>query len=76
MFFGWGRLVMVGQTTGHSAKGAERKQIESEESGKAQRRAAADKIRKMIRKCKADTKAIRQMDDEQIEFLKRLRKHP
>jgi hypothetical protein len=76
MFFGWGGCVMVGQTTGHSAKGAERKKTESEESGKVQRRAAADKIRKMIRKCKADTKAIRQLDDEQIEYLRRLRKHP
>jgi hypothetical protein len=65
--------VMVGQTAGHSAEGAELKKAES---GKVQRRAAADKIRKMIRKCKADTKAIRQLDDEQTEYLERLRKHP
>jgi flagellar biosynthesis chaperone FliJ len=61
---------MVGQTTGHVTEGAVKK------AEKAERRAAADKIRKMIRKCKADTKAIRQMDDEQAEYLKRLRKHP
>jgi len=64
---------MVGQTTGHGTEGTKPKKAES---GKAERRAAADKIRKMIRKCKADTKAIRQMDDEQAEYLKRLRKHP
>ena len=45
------------------------------EPEKRERRAAAHKIRKMIRKCKADTKAIRQLDDEQTEFLERLRKH-
>ena len=64
---------MVGQTAGHLTEGAEPK---TAESGKPQRRAAADKIRKMIRKCKADTKAIRQLDDEQTEYLERLRKHP
>jgi hypothetical protein len=72
-FFGWGGCVMVGQTAGHSTAGAEPK---TADSGKAQRRAAADKIKKMIRKCKADTKAIRQLDDEQLEYLKRLRKQP
>ena len=46
------------------------------EPDKRQRLAAAHKIRKMIRKCKADTKAIRQLDDEQTEYLERLRKHP
>ena len=46
------------------------------EPEKRQRLAAAHKIRKMIRKCKADTKAIRQLDDEQTEYLERLRKHP
>jgi hypothetical protein len=46
------------------------------EPDKRQRRAAAHKIRKLIRKCKADTKAIKQLDDEQAEFLERLRKHP
>jgi len=44
------------------------------ESEKRQRRAAAYKIRKMVRKCKADTKAIKRLDDEQKEFLERLRK--
>ena len=64
---------MVGQTVGHSAGGGELKKAES---GKAERRAAADRIKKMIRKCKANTKAIRQLDDEQLDYLKRLRKHP
>ena len=63
---------MVGQAAGHSTEGAELKKAES---GKLQRRAAAAKIRKMIRKCKADTKAIKQLDDEQTEYLERLRKH-
>jgi hypothetical protein len=63
---------MMGQTGDRLTEGAELKKAES---GKLQRRAAADKIRKMIRKCKADTKAIKQLDDEQTEFLERLRKH-
>lgn len=42
---------------------------------KRQRRAAAYKIRKMIRKCKAETKSINRIDDEQKEYLDRLRKH-
>ena len=42
---------------------------------KRERRAAAHKIRKMIRKCKADTKVIKRLDDEQTEYLERLRKH-
>jgi hypothetical protein len=46
------------------------------EPDKRKARAEAHKIRKMIRKCKADTKAIRQLDDEQAEFLQRLRRHP
>ena len=45
------------------------------EPEKRQRRAAAHKIRKMVRKCKADAKAIKQLDDEQTEYLERLRKH-
>lgn len=44
------------------------------EPEKRQRRTAAHKIRKMVRKCKADTKAIMRLDDEQKEFLERLRK--
>jgi geranylgeranyl pyrophosphate synthase len=46
------------------------------EPEKRQRRAAAHKIRKMIRKCKAETKSINRIDDEQKEFLEKLRKHP
>jgi len=72
MLFGWGEYVMVGQTAGHVTEGAGLKKAEST---KVQRRAAAAKIKKMIRKCKADTKTIRQLDDEQTEFLERLRKH-
>ena len=45
------------------------------EPEKRQRRAAAYKIRKMIRKCKAEIKSINKLDDEQNEFLERLRKH-
>ena len=63
---------MAGQAAGHFTEGAE---LNKAESGKARRRAAADKIRKMIRKCKADTKAIAQLDDEQAEYLQRLRRH-
>ena len=62
---------MVRQTGGHLTEGAGLKT----ESTKAERRAAADKIRKMLRKCKADTKTIRRIDDEQTEYLERLRKH-
>jgi hypothetical protein len=57
---------MVGQTTGHVTEG-----LNKAESTKAQRRAAAVKIRR----CKADTKTIRHLDDEQTEYLERLRKH-
>jgi acyl-CoA reductase-like NAD-dependent aldehyde dehydrogenase len=72
MFFDWGDCVMMGQTADHLTDGAELKKAES---GKPLRRAAADEIRKMIRKCKADTKAIKQLDDEQTDYLERLRKH-
>jgi len=61
---------MVGQAAGHST--AKR---DKSESTKAERRAAANKIRKMIRKCKADKKAIQHLGDEQTEYLERLRKH-
>ena len=63
---------MVGQTAGHVTEGAG---LNKAESTKAQRRAAAVKIKKMIRRCKADTKTIRHLDDEQTEYLERLRKH-
>ncbi|MGC1899369.1 MAG: hypothetical protein WA716_11785 [Pseudolabrys sp.] len=45
------------------------------EPEKRQRRAAAHKISKMVRKCKSETKSINKLDDEQREFLERLRKH-
>jgi hypothetical protein len=45
------------------------------EPEKRQRRAAAHKIRKMVRKCRSETKSINKLDDEQREFLERLRKH-
>lgn len=44
-------------------------------SEKLQRRAAARKIGKIIKNCKAQTKAVKRLDDEQKEFLERLRKH-
>jgi flagellar biosynthesis chaperone FliJ len=68
MLFGWGDCVMGRPISGHLNESAA-------EPEKRERRAAAHKIRKMIRKCKADTKAIRQLDDEQTEYLERLRKH-
>jgi hypothetical protein len=65
---------MVDGITGHGSAGhVTEGGLKKAESGKAERRAAADKIKKMIRKCKANTKAIRQMDDEQTEYLKSLR---
>jgi acyl-CoA reductase-like NAD-dependent aldehyde dehydrogenase len=64
---------MMGRTiTEHLDEGAELKRAESR---KPQRRAAARKIGKMITRCKAETKAIKRLDDEQKEFLERLRKH-
>ena len=64
---------MMGQTTNeHLNDSAE---IKKAESGKHQRRAAARKIGKMIKRCKADTEAIKRLDVEQKEFLERLRKH-
>jgi hypothetical protein len=68
MFFDWGDCIMGRAINEHLNEGAA-------EPEKRQRRAAAHKIRKMIRKCKADTKAIKQLDDEQTEYLERLRKH-
>jgi hypothetical protein len=64
---------MMGQTiTDHLNEGAE---FSNAKPGKNQRRAAARKIGKMIRRCKAETKAIKRLEDEQQEFLERLRKH-
>jgi flagellar biosynthesis chaperone FliJ len=64
---------MMGQTiAGHLNEGAESGNAEPK---KHRRRAAARKIGKMIRRCKAETKAIKRLDDEQKEYLERLRKH-
>ena len=63
---------MMGQTVDYSNQGAE---LKTSESGKIRRRAAAHKIGKMIKKCKAETKAIKRFDDEQKEYLERMRKH-
>jgi len=63
---------MVGQTFDHSNQGAEQQKAES---GKPQLRAATLKMKKIIRRCKADTKTIKRLDDEQKELLERMRKH-
>jgi hypothetical protein len=64
---------MIGQTISeHLNEGAELGKAERE---KYQGRSGARKIRKTIRKCKAETKAINRLDDEQREFLERLREH-
>ena len=64
---------MMGQATSeHLNEDAE---LSKAEPKKQQRRAAARKIGKMIKRCKAETKAIKRLDDEQNEFLERLRKH-
>jgi hypothetical protein len=44
------------------------------ESKKLRRRARACKIGKMIRKCKAETKALKKLDDDQKEYLERMRR--
>ena len=63
---------MIGQTIVERLnEGAELSKAESE---KIQRRAAARKIGKMIRKCKAETKALKKLDDEQKEYLERMRR--
>ena len=62
---------MMGQTIAeHLNEGAELKKAEPE---RLQRRATARKIGKMIRRCKAETKAIKKLDDEQKEYLERMR---
>ena len=43
------------------------------EPEKYQGRTGAGEIKKIIRKCKAETKAINRLDDEQKVFLERLR---
>ena len=49
------------------SEGAELGNVRSE---KLQRRARARKIGKMIRRCKAETKALKKLDDEQKEYWK------
>ena len=44
-------------------------------SEKLQRRARAHKIGKIIRRCKAETKALKKLDDEQKEYLERMRRN-
>ena len=56
----------------HLNEGAEESKVGSK---KLQRRAAARKIGEIIKRCKADTKEIKRLDNEQSEFLERLRKH-
>ena len=64
---------MMGQTIAdHLNEGAEESKAGSK---KLQRRAAARKIGEIIKRCKADTKEIKRLDNEQTEFLERLRKH-
>ena len=64
---------MMGQTVAdHLNEGAQQINASSE---KLKRRAASRKIGKIIKKCKAETKVIKRLDDEQKEFLERLRKH-
>jgi hypothetical protein len=63
---------MMGQTiVEHSNEGAELSKAGPE---KLQRRATARKIGKMIRRCKAETEAIKKLDDEQKEYLERMRR--
>lgn len=63
---------MMGQTIAeHLSEDAELSKAEPE---KLKRRAAARKIGKMIRRCKAETNAIKKLDDEQKEYLERMRR--
>jgi hypothetical protein len=55
----------------HLNEGAELGNVKSE---KLKRRARAHKIGKMIRRCKAETKALKKLDDEQKEYLERMRR--
>ena len=64
---------MMGQTIAdHLNEDAEQNKAGSK---KLQRRAAARKIGEIIKRCKTDTKEINKLDNEQKEFLERLRKH-
>lgn len=63
---------MMGQRiVEHLNEGAELGNVKSE---KLQRRARARKIGKIIRRCKAETKALKKLDDEQKEYLERMRR--
>ena len=63
---------MMGQRiVEHLNEGAELGNVKSE---KLQRRARACKIGKIIRRCKAETKALKKLDDEQKEYLERMRR--
>ncbi len=63
---------MMGQLiSDHLNEGAELTKTEPE---KYQGRAGARKIRRIIRRCKSDIKAIERLDDEQKEYLKKMRK--
>jgi hypothetical protein len=63
---------MMGQRiVEHLNEGAELGNVKSEE---LQRRARARKIGKIIRRCKAETKALKKLDDEQKEYLERMRR--
>jgi hypothetical protein len=63
---------MMDQKAGHSNDGVGQNRPRSK---KLKSRAAALKIGKMIKRCKAENKAIRSFADEQMEYLERLRKH-
>jgi hypothetical protein len=70
--FDWGDCVMIGQAISeHFNEDVELKAEPERYRG----RSGARKIRKIIKRCKADTEAIKRLDDEQKEFLERLRKH-
>jgi hypothetical protein len=64
---------MMGQTIADHLN--ERAEQNKAGSKKIQRRAAARKIGEIIKRCKADTKEIKRLDNEQKAFLERLRKH-
>jgi len=62
---------MMGQTIAEHLK--ERAEPNNTEPKKLQRRATARDIGKMVRRCKAETKALKKLDDEQKDYLERMR---
>jgi hypothetical protein len=71
--FGWGDCVMMGQRiVEHLNEDAELGNVKL--GRKLQRRARALKIGKIIKRCKAETKALKKLDDEQKEYLERMRR--